>query len=248
VCIFENPVRLPSSISPCPIKESVSEIRFKANVPDDAVFGIVYQVLKHNFSNVQQLPIMDLPSEFRTGDRSLQFQAYFRLENENQVALIGPRMIAVGMRGDYPGWQQHSSNLKSILTTCHSTGIIERISRMGLRYINFFSFDIFPKLRLRFSIGDTNIEGAETSFKTVLKAPDCNTLLQLRKDVALSKQPGKTGSVIDIDCFLSDPAGEFGAALQGFLEKAHTAEKKMFFELLTPDFLATLNPAYTDGN
>jgi hypothetical protein len=39
-------MKLPVSISPCPIVESVTEVRFETTVPEDAVFGLVYQALK----------------------------------------------------------------------------------------------------------------------------------------------------------------------------------------------------------
>jgi hypothetical protein len=38
--------------------------------------------------------------------------------------------------------------------------------------------------------------------------------------------------------------GDFRLALESFLERAHTSEKEMFFKLLKPDFLETLNPVY----
>src|SRR6266851_6944771 len=141
-------MKLPKSISPCPIKESVSEIRFEPNLPEDAVFGIVYQALKKDFAQVKQLPILSLPVEVRTGHNDLVFQPYYLLENADSKVLLGPRMISVGMRGEYPGWTIHSGRIKSILLHFYEAGVVGKIFRFGLRYISFFDFDIFPNLLL----------------------------------------------------------------------------------------------------
>jgi uncharacterized protein (TIGR04255 family) len=64
------------------------------------------------------------------------------------------------------------------------------------------------------------------------------------KGLALAHKPAETGSVIDIDSFIVEINKDFGAVLENFLERAHTIEKEMFFKLLKPEFLETLNPVY----
>jgi uncharacterized protein (TIGR04255 family) len=241
-------MKLPKSISPCPIKESVSEVRFEPNVPEDAVFGIVYQALKMEFAQVKQLPILSLPVEFRTGDKDLMFQPYYRLENAHSTVLLGPRTISVGMRGEYPGWAVHSSRIKAILLHFYQAGVVGKISRFGLRYISFFGFDIFPNLLLKITVDSDSLEGEETFFKTVLSARDCKSLLQIRKGVALTTKPDTKGSVVDIDSFETNIEGDFVSRLDNFLENAHRSEKELFFRLLKPEFLKTLNPVYDNGN
>lgn len=237
-------MKLPKSISPCPIKESVSEVRFEPNVPEDAVFGIVYQALKTEFPEAKPLPILSLPVEFRTGDKDLMFQPYYRLENTDSRVLLGPRTISVGMRGEYSGWAIHSRRIKSILAHFYETGVVGQIARFGLRYISFFDFDIFPNLLLKITVDNDPLEGEETFFKTVISAGDCKSLLQIGKGVALTSKPEAKGSVIDIDSFETDIRGDFGHRLDDFLENAHGSEKELFFKLLKPEFLEKLNPVY----
>jgi uncharacterized protein (TIGR04255 family) len=238
----------PKSISPCPIREAVAEVRFEPNVPADAVFGIVYQALKREFPKANPLPILALPTNFRNTDKDLAFQPHYRLENETAVVLIGPKVIVVGMRGDYPGWAAHSQRIKGTLSEFHRTGILARTLRFGLRYISFFAFDIYPNLLLRITVDETSLDGEETLFKTVLTRKGCKTLLQVGKGLSLVNKPSESGSVIDIDSFVTEIGGEFIPALDHFLEQAHHAEKELFFSLLRPDFLKTLNPIYDDAN
>jgi uncharacterized protein (TIGR04255 family) len=69
------------------------------------------------------------------------------------------------------------------------------------------------------------------------------------KDMMLAEQK-RIGSILDIDSFVVGPdaAEGFEAALAGFLENAHSAEKQLFFGLLKEEFLKTLNPTYAHGN
>jgi uncharacterized protein (TIGR04255 family) len=234
-------MKLPKSISPCPIKEAVAEIRFDSNVPADAVFGIVYQALKKDFSEAKPLPILNLPAEIRVASTDLAFQPYYRLTNDASVVLVGPKVISVGMGADYPGWTVHSKCIKDTLNQFNQTGIVTKVLRVGLRFISFFALDIYPNLMLKITVEDTSIDGEETLFKTVLSNKGCKSLLQIRQGVALNKKLSEKGSVIDIDSFTTAPAGEFTSLLELFLEDAHQAEKELFFRLLKPDFLKTLN-------
>jgi uncharacterized protein (TIGR04255 family) len=241
-------MKLPKNISPCPISEAVAEVRFEPNVPTDAVFGIVYQALKRDFAEVEPLPILSLPANIRTGEKDLTFQPYYRLNSEMVAILIGPRVISVGMRAEYPGWAIHCHRIKDALSQFYQTGILKRTLRFGLRYINFFVGDIYPSLQLNITVNGTALGGDETFFKTVLDCKGCRSLLQIGKGLTLVNKPGETGSVIDIDTFSTETNGEFVPSLEAFLDDAHQAEKELFFRLLKPEFVNTLNPVYGNGN
>jgi uncharacterized protein (TIGR04255 family) len=241
-------MKLPTSISPCPIREAVAEIRFDSNVPADAVYGIVYQVLKKDFSEAKPLPILNIPAEFRSADKNLAFQPHYRLQNDASVVLVGPRVISFGMRGEYPGWAVLSKRIRETLNQFNETGIMIKVHRLGLRYISFFAFDIYPNLLLKIAVEGASLDGEETFFKTILTGHGCKSLLQISKGVVLRNKPSERGSVIDIDSFTATPEGEFSNQLEQFLENAHLSEKELFFRLLKPEFLKTLNPTYDDGN
>ncbi|MBI2926620.1 MAG: TIGR04255 family protein [Verrucomicrobia bacterium] len=241
-------MKLPKSISPCPIREAVAEVRFESNVPADAVFGIVYQALKNEFPKVDELPIVALPTRIRNTDKDLVFQPHYRLLNESSVVLVGPRAIAVGMRGEYPGWPALSGRIKETMRQFSQAGILKRTLRLGLRYISFFPFDIYPNLLLRITVNDKSWDGDETFFKTVLSRGGCRSLLQIGKGLALVDKPGETGSIIDIDSFTTETDDEFLDVLEKFLESAHQSEKELFFTVLKPEFLKTLNPVYDDAD
>jgi uncharacterized protein (TIGR04255 family) len=239
---------MPKSISPCPIREAVAEVRFESNVPPEAVFGIVYQALKSDFPKSEALPIVALPTPIRDAVKDLAFQPHYRLQSETSVVLVGPKVIAVGMRGEYPGWPALSRRIKDTLRQFSQAGILKQTVRLGLRYISFFPFDIYPNLLLRITVNDKSWDGDETFFKTVLSSGGCRSLLQIGKGLALADKPGETGSIIDIDSFTTETTGDFLSVLEKFLETAHQSEKEHFFTVLKPEFLKSLSPVYDDAN
>lgn len=243
-------MKLPLSITPCPIADAVVEVRFETDVPEEAVLGVVYQVLKTDFPKSTALPIASFPAEVRKTDPNLASQPLHRLEGEYLTVMVGAQSVTVGIRGAYPGWATVSERFRRILERVAATGLIGKPRRFGLRYINFFSGDIFQKLTLSVAIDGKPAIGDGTHFKTVLSAEGCRLLLQVGKDLMLVSEKGKTGSVIDIDSFVTEPEeiDGFDAALAAFLERAHLAEKRLFFSLLKPDFLDALSPTYTDAD
>ena len=51
-------MRLSKEISPCPIIDAILEIRFIPNIHPNAVFGLIYNTLRNDFPNVENLPII----------------------------------------------------------------------------------------------------------------------------------------------------------------------------------------------
>lgn len=236
-------MKLPKSISPCPIHEAVAEARFESTVHPDAVFGIVYQVLKAEFPNMSALPVTKLPAALRN-ETDIAYTPHYSLVNDRLTVLVGPRVLAVGMRGGYPGWESLSRDFMRIIEQFSKADIVTRPTRYGLRYISFFPFDIYPKLRLRVTVDNEPLEGAETFFKTIITQENCRCLVQVGKDLALVGQPMHQGSIIDIDTYTLDVGADFLASFAKFLQTAHQLEKQLFFRLLTEEFLETLSPIY----
>lgn len=242
-------MKLPLTISPCPIAETVVELRFETDTPEEAVFGTVYHALKKDFPKSSPLPMAAVPPEVRRADPNLIHQPLHRLIGDNLTILIGPQAVTVGTVGEYPGWAAAAERFRDTFMRIANTGLIGRPLRFGLRYINFFSGDVLPNLTLSIAIDGHQINGSGTHLKTMIQAEGCQILLQIGKDLMLVGEENKTGSVIDIDTFVTAPEaeGRLDNALSEFMETAHLAEKKLFFNLLKPEFLETLNPAYPNA-
>jgi len=241
-------VKLPVKISPCPLVETIAEIRFEPEGPAQAVFGLVYQPLRKSFPQVVALPSAAFPETVAEQNPALKYQPHYRLDAESFSVMVGPRSIAVATRGEYLGWATVFPKFAETLHEALATGVAHRVERFGLRFINFFDGDVFPNVRLLFSFLDAPLVGSETFLKTVLDLGEIKAVLQVGKDLTLHVpfRPTGIGSIIDIDCFVPDPpASKFlDGEVSRFLQTAHDREKEIFFSLLKDDFLQQFNPQY----
>jgi uncharacterized protein (TIGR04255 family) len=241
-------VKLPIKISPCPLVETVAEIRFEPEVPGQAVFGLAYQSLRKSFPQVVTLPTASLPEPAVEQNPALKYQPHYRLDAERFSVMIGPRTIAVATRGDYPGWATVFPKFAETLHEVLATGLARRVERFGLRFINFFDGNVLPNLHLTISLSGTPIIGSETFFKTVLDLGEVRAVLQVGKDLMLQVpfKPVGIGSIVDIDCFVPFPPSPkfLDEEVSRFLEVAHNREKETFFSLLREEFLQQFNPEY----
>lgn len=251
------PADPPISIDPCPLIDALVEVRFDPAVQPEAVFGILLTKLSHKFPKVVPLQPAILPEEMRKLNPALFFQPQFRLEGEKFAALIGPNVFAVAMLGQYPGWKVLSNEFRQTLRVVHESQVIKTTSRFALHYVNYFDRNILPQLTLSVTIDAEPVNGESTVFKTILQGDGYRLQLQVVTDLKVSTNnpslgvdPNVLGSLIDIDCFIDYPTvGEdFLGSLGSFMESAHAAEKKLFFDLLADEFLKTLNPKYADSS
>ena len=237
-------MNLPRSISPCPIVETVFEVRFDTSTPGDAVLGLVYQALREQLPKMEVLPIGTLPASMRQADPTLDYQPHHRLTGGPLAALIGPRVFALTWSGDYPGWTEFSRIVSQAFDKVKVTGLIESVERFGLRYISLFPGDVLSRMTLGLTLNGSPLVGRGTSMRTLLERPGCQCQLHIGKDMALAGNPSKGGTIIDIDAHLASDPQTALPDVPAFLETAHLAEKELFFSLLKEDFLKTLNPIY----
>jgi len=241
-------MKLPVKISPCPLVEPIAEIRFEPAVPAQAVFGLVYKPLEESFPETVALPQSALPETLFEQNPAVKYQPHYRLDSEDFSLMIGPWSVAVGTRGEYPGWATVFPTIAETLNEALATGVAKRVERFGLRFINFFEGDVFPKLHLSFAFRGAPLKGSETFFKTVLDLAEVKAVLQVGKDLALQTPFRKIGigSLIDIDCFVPDPPHRdfLDTEVSQFLQVAHQREKETFFSLLKDEFLQQFNPKY----
>jgi uncharacterized protein (TIGR04255 family) len=235
---------LPKKIQVCPIKDAVLEIRFESSVPGDAVFGMLYNQLSTEFTEMIRLPILQIPEQIRNQQQMLH-QPHYRLTKGGVHVSIGPGMLSIGVKGEYPGWAIYSEEIRSVIGTLRSVPVVKNCSRFGLRYINHFAGDVTDRLTLSVNLEGVPLKGQGSFFRTRLKEDDYSILLSVVKDAKIDSQPPSgLGTVIDIDVFTELDKSATLEGVEKFMENAHETEKKLFFRLLNADFLTSLKPEY----
>jgi uncharacterized protein (TIGR04255 family) len=121
-----------------------------------------------------------------------------------------------------------------------------QINKVSLRYINFFEDkNIFNNLNFAMIMNNKPVESSVTNVTLELRAGNIINTLRIGTPAKIQfQQVTKGGSVLDISTFFNDKSLDFFRSMDSVLNQMHMAEKSLFFELLSDEFLATLKPEY----
>jgi uncharacterized protein (TIGR04255 family) len=229
--------------------EALVELRFPRNpkLPIPELFGRLYKQVGSEFPQNEVFPILHLPEAVRTADPNLLNQPYYKLYNSQFQVRVGPSVLSIGTITKYPGWSKLLPEIIKVVSSANEAGIFNKIERVGLRYINFFEGDVFPKTTLTIGIEGSPLPTQSTQLIVPIVRGEENIRLQLIIAANLTVKNewmNAQGSVIDIDSsFLVTPADFFSSATK-FLNILHEEEKKLFYRILKQDYVSTLNPKY----
>lgn len=240
-----NKISLPSKITPCPIHEAILEIRYESTPPREAIFGLIYEAFRADFPKHEKQPVLQIPEPIREADPNLRYLPEFKLEANDFLLLVGPRTFALAVSGEYCGWRVFSTRVSEVLGRLDKLGFIQSVSRLGLRYINVFAFDIFEKSTLQIMHGLSPLESKGSQVTAQIPAPPYEHTLRMANKIEVKQGSNVIGeSIIDIDTAVIGHLSGFFQERDELIEAAHQEEKKLFFSLLTEEFLASLEPQY----
>lgn len=241
--------KLPINISPCPISEAIVEIRYETDVPSEVVFGLIYDKFRREYPSTQKQPVLQIPEAIRTTDPQLMFLPEYKLMGSGFHLQLGQRSFSVANVGAYAGWKSFSSRIFDAFEVIRSLEVVNVILRLGLRYINTFNFDIFPKSTLAIQMNGTALESAQAQIQVVVPSGQFSNTLRVANNTQIRLQsPSRTfmGSVIDIDTAIGGPINDFFLNMRYLVDGAHMEEKSLFFSLLSNEYLTSLNPEYAE--
>jgi uncharacterized protein (TIGR04255 family) len=244
----ESAVKLPTKIEPTPLVEAVVDVRFLPRIPPAAVFGFVYGLIQESYGEFSSLPILQLPEQMRDHDPNLHFQPLYRMQNGPFVLQMGPRILNVAaIDSGYPGWSLFSAEVLRLFDILAHHGVIDSVTRVGMRYINYFAFNIFEFSNFSVTLMGT----ALTKEKVLLRVefPDDNlvTVLQITNGGRVhGVAEAREGSIIDLDTYAVKPnfAGNMTEDFRSLIHAEHSIIKKRFFSGLKDEYLNSLNPHY----
>ena len=238
---------LPSRIEKCPLIDALIEFRFEAAIAKSAVFGVIYNLIRNDYSgNVINLPILQIPEQIREVDPNLKFKPLYRIEGDKFIIQIGYDVLSISSKMPYVGWPEFSQHSLSLINKIIQEGIIKRVSRLGHRYINFFRGDITNSLTMSFSMTEKYVS-ENLLIRTDVRDGNFMNTLQFANNANYRPNPNTSeivGSLIDIDTSREYSDNFFIENREQEINMAHECEKKLFFSLLKPTFLETLNPTF----
>ncbi|MFT5618016.1 MAG: hypothetical protein ACI85I_001245, partial [Arenicella sp.] len=197
-------------------------------------------------SQVEKLPISNIPSDILKNDPNFKYKPLYKLTSKDYSAQVGYDVISLHVSNEYKGWNSFSGKIFDFYEKILSTKVISGVDSLTIRYLNFFNLNIFDKIILSVNLGENPYESDNLVIRTEKVEEEFTKVLQIANNVNFHKNESTLkGSLIDISCVLKNPTN-FAENWKQNVEKAHEIEKTLFFELLKPDFLKTLNPKYDE--
>ncbi|MHC6202772.1 TIGR04255 family protein [Breznakiellaceae bacterium SP9] len=243
--MFEN-VKIPKKIT-SPIKEAIFEIRYDGPYPGEALYGILFEIFKKIAANnvAEIMPIMQIPQQVRDIDPNLHYQPLYRIRNDQFAFSVGPHAISFSALEPYSGWSRWTAFFYPLVTIVQQCKVITKVERIGLRTLTIFSGNIFADINATLTVDNQSINTIPSSFHTEFNMSDTHILLNVGNSTNISGIQ-TADSLIDIDCIHQFDCSEdvFFASYKDALEKAHVANKQVFFGLLKEELVNKLNPEW----
>jgi len=243
-------MKIPKKITPVFIISAVLEIRFEANIRDEDVLGIFYPLFSDEYSKLNNRH-HNIPKELKQLPEFKYISDYV-IYNDNFILSFGKNVFAIEVNGNYSGWNLFFNQIKKELNKLSNKLEFQNIEQLALRYQNIFNndFDINKIVNLGFRLENQSIFSNQkvNSFISEFEIDNVNLLLQVSGSVHSKNiyypEREYRGVSVDIDSSCSKVSGTIGNKLFEIIEKLHEKEKILFFNLLEPNFLKTLNPEY----
>lgn len=246
--------KIPIRLKKEPLIEAVWEIRFTGTKPSvaDLLPGLVFKALSDKYPNVVRLPGADVPGPILESDPRLKYIPKIRLEGGNQAVQIGEHVISLSCRRPYSGWKTFSEDIRTLIEIVRDTGLIDRLERFSLKYIDLIDLGQPPSLsclNLELKMGLYEIDTRPVQLRTEIKEGDLMHIIQIVSPAEASI-PGESGKVrgilLDIDSIRPVKENESWPDVDKHLDDIHLSSKKIFFGLLTSETIDKLEPEYEE--
>lgn len=251
---------IPIKLNPTPIVSAVVEIKFTPLVPNEAVFGIIYPLLASQYTQLNKLPILQVPNDIRDRDPNLIFVPHYEFfdKNEKLKILVGPRVVAIVFNktdnNEYPGWTEYIENkVLDVNEKIFKSKIIRKIERLAIRYTDFFQSNIFEHTKYQVSSDNKSNLGIDEKIQIArnFKEDDFthNIVISNNSEFIMNSKR-EFGSIIDIDTYIENTENtsiDFESGYSDLLKKCHILNKNQFFDILKKDYVDTeFNAKYNE--
>lgn len=244
--------RIPVRLKKEPLLEAIWEIRFSGTQSSiaDLLPGMVFKAQPGKYGKITRLPAGDIPTRIVEHDRNLRYAPKIRLENGNQAVQIGERVLTLNCRRPYSGWERFSSDIRELVEVVQETGLIERLERFSLKYIDLIELEKpvgLEHLNLDLKMADYALADRPVQLRTEIKENDLIHIIQIISPAEASSTSVERrlkGVLLSIDSIKPMPENETWDDLAMRLDDVHELCKKMFFSILKPETISRLEPEY----
>ena len=244
-------MRIPRKITPDGLTDAVVVIAYEAaQIPLEKLEKQLEQVFRAQ--GFQQLSA--------TKQETVEGQPTAVTYSSVDGLIVGSRLGQIGFNGvpaageplekagPYIGWAAYRQLLSSILEPLMTANILKDWSLVVVRYINILPWlPVAEQLRMAPAFPMPEGLTAAPTFEYRLNWPATDDGFRVRLRLTdQAKRPGETaerGTLFDVEVTLQRNGVGF-TNLQEAIELAHQKQKEVFFGLLSPTFLDSLQPEY----
>lgn len=244
----------PKKLGKEPLIDVICGIHFESIDPVDTLLpGLLLSNLTDKTPKFEMLPASQLPQMMRDGNPDLTNAPLMRVVVDEQFAiLIGSRWLGVGCLMPYAGWLTYKPMIEKVFTMLKNVPSIKSIERLSIKYVDLMeksSGDTpLSRLQLQINIAGRQISNQVTQLRTeIVDASFVHAVTIISHATATQpNKPSIDGVVVDVDTHMVQTIRlqEFLAQMPDLLEKIHTSNKMLFFDLLTDTGLRELEPVY----
>lgn len=246
--------QMPLRLKKDPLIEVVWEIRFTSTTGSisDLLPGLLFKELSKEYPRIERQPAAYVPEPIAKQEPALRYAPRIRLEGEHQAILIGEHVVALSRRRPYSGWVRFSEEIKKVIQIIDGTGLIKRLERFSLKYIDLLVLGDEPRLtclNVEMKLGKHDLNNKPVRLYTEIVKSDLTHIVQIVSPakVLIPDSPETIkGVLLDIDTIKSLGENEKLSDVEKYLEMVHASSKEMFFSLLTGETLTKLEPEYGD--
>lgn len=226
------------------VVECIFDILFETDYVAESFFSIISKV--DNYDNIIKLPLSQLPEAIRKNDPNLKNQPLYEItsdKNKDYKVTLGDNVIGIAIVDNYTSWN-HSffPQIKTLFQEVLNSKKINKIKRMGLRYVNFLvDENIFETGKIKVIIN----EGETVDKKLFLRVESAIDSINYNKVITNNtayKGSSNLGSIIDIvtsnEVTISDTDNI--DYIFDLINKLHEVNENKFKEVISDEYITKL--------
>ena len=232
-----------------PLRQAIFELRFVPTIATagDLLPGILYSVLKDDYSEVLPLPMASVPRNIRDLNPDLKYQPSHRLSSGPHSVQIGDCSVLLHTT-EYPGWDNFKQRIESLIDALNQTGLVKQIERFSFKYTNLIeaskSEKQLPLLNMQIELTGRAPNEIGFLLRSEHSEEKFTTILQIAPNTSVKIPPTNkeiSGLMIDVDT-IRNVGNELWTNHASILDEGHLVAKQYFISLLTESAFQRLQP------
>lgn len=244
--------RIPKRLKKEPLIESIWEIRFSSAVDPVAELlpGLIFKAFGSEFQVIERLPAASIPAQLRQADVNWHYVPTVRLNGPPYAIQVGEHVVSLSCGRPYSGWAKFGEKIRMLAEVLKETNLISAPERFSMKYLDVLPMDGTPTismLNVVMSLGERHVASDPVYFRTERTEGNLLHILQIICPAKAQLLGGAEveGVLVDTDTvYKKEGTTDFWQNLEDRLNAVHDANKKMFFDLLKEETIASLEPEY----